>query len=74
MEKSPASYSPSLDLPRITKTFPNDFFTNQKARSQAEELSHSIEPPTEEMINYLNCIGMKYPFCVNNKQKMNDPL
>jgi len=73
MKKSPASIFPSLNQPRITKTLPNDFFTNQKIIKQAEALSPAA-PPTEEMINYLNRIGHEYPFYVNNKQKMNDPL
>jgi hypothetical protein len=73
MKKS-VSLSPSLDLSRITKTLPNYFFKNQKATKQAETFSQPITPPTEEMINYLNRIGREYPFCVNNKQKVNDPL
>lgn len=74
MKKSPPSFSPSRDMPRITKSFPDDFFANQKATKQTEALSHAVAAPTDEMINYLNRIGHEYPFCVNNKQKMNDPL
>lgn len=73
MRKSPANFSPSPDLARITKTLPNDF-TNQKTTKQVESLSQSNARPTEEMISYLNRIGHEYPFCVNNKQKINDPL
>jgi hypothetical protein len=74
MKELPASFTPSSDLPRLTKALPNDFFINLRKAKQAEALSQSIARPNEEMINYLNRIGHEYPFCVNNKQKMNDPL
>ena len=74
MKKLPATFSPSSEPPRLTKTLPNDFFINQRKTKQVEALSQSVTRPTEEMINYLNHIGHEYPFCVNNKQKMNDPL
>lgn len=62
-----------LTLPRITKTFLSNFI-NLKPTKQASALSKSVSPPTEEMVNHLNRIGQEYPFCVNNKQRMNDPL
>jgi hypothetical protein len=74
MKNSTANFTTSLDLPRTTKTLPGDFFTNPKKTKQTEVLSKSIARPTEEMINYLNRIGHEYPFCVNHKHKMNDPL
>lgn len=74
MEKLPASFIPSSNMPRIIKTLPNDYFINQRKTKQGETLLQSVARPTEEMINYLNRIGHEYPFCVNNKQKMNDPL
>ena len=75
MKKSPANLSPSLDQSRIIiQTFPSDFLTNQKTTKQAEVLSQSVASPTEEILDYLNRIGHEYPFCVNNKQRMNDPL
>lgn len=74
MKKSPATgYSPALDMPRITRSFRNDF-KDRKTTKQAEGLSKSIAPPTEEMIDLLNRIGQEYPFCVYYKQKVNDPL
>lgn len=74
MKKSLASFSPSLDLPHIPKTLANAYFTNQNTTTQPKAFSQSVTHPTEEMINYLNRIGHEYPFCVNNKIKMNDPL
>jgi hypothetical protein len=74
MKKLPANFTPSSDIPRITKTLPNDYFINQRKAQQAETLLQPVARPTDEMINYLNRIGHEYPFCVNNKQKMNDPL
>jgi len=73
MKKSSVkSFSPLPDMPRITKTLPSDF--NDRKNKQISALSETVAPPTEEMINQLNRIGQEYPFCVNNKQKMNDPL
>ena len=72
-KSSVTSFSPLPDMPRITKTFPSDL-KDRKSTKQISALSESVAPPTEEMINQLNRIGQEYPFCVNNKQKMNDPL
>jgi hypothetical protein len=73
MEKSPASLSPSLDQPSIKKALTNDSFSKHKIIKQAQA-SQSITSSSEDIIDYLNRIGHEYPFCVNNKQKINDPL
>jgi len=73
MKKSSASiYSPTLELPNITKTFPRNF-KNRKTQQEAEQLP-DVPPPTEEMIAHLNRIGNEYPFCVYYKHRTNDPL
>ena len=73
MKKSSTTYSPLLELSAITKKLPRRL-VNRKTTKQANELLNAAPPPTEEMINYLNCIGSQYPFCVYYKHKMNDPL
>jgi hypothetical protein len=59
----------SKELPRITKTV-SHIYNDRKTREQIKPVS----PPSEEMVKKLNSIGREYPFCVNYKQKMNDPL
>lgn len=74
MKKSSASgYSPTLEMPHITKTLPR-LINNRKPTQNADPLPSSTPPPTEEMISHLNRIGREYPFCVYYKQKVNDPL
>jgi hypothetical protein len=73
MKKSSASiYSPTLEMPHITKTFPRNF-KNRKPQQEADQLP-VVPPPTEEMINHLNRIGSEYPFCVYYKHRTHDPL
>ena len=73
MKKSSASiYSPTLELPHITKTFPRHF-KNRKTQPEVDQLP-VVPPPTEEMISQLNRIGSEYPFCVYYKHRTHDPL
>ncbi|THU40106.1 hypothetical protein FAM09_09480 [Niastella caeni] len=74
MKKSSVnSYSPTVELPTITKKFIRQF-NKRKASKHAESLSAAVPPPSEEKIKQLNSIGQEYPFCVYYKQKSNDPL
>ena len=73
MKKSSASiYSPTLELPHITKTFPRNF-KSRKPQQETDQLP-VVPPPTEEMISHLNRIGNEYPFCVIYKRRTHDPL
>ena len=75
MKKSSATvFSPAMELPAITKKFTRRF-NRRKASKQADEKSLApAQPPSEEMISYLNRIGQEYPFCVYYKHRVNDPL
>jgi hypothetical protein len=75
MKKSTVtSYSPTMELPAITKRF-NRRITRRKASQQADEKSlNKVQPPSEEMLSRLNRIGQEYPFCVYYKHRVNDPL
>jgi hypothetical protein len=48
--------------------------TDLKKVRRVERSSNRILPPTEETISKLNKLGKQYPFCVNFKQKIHDPL
>ena len=73
MKKSSAStYSPTLEMPNITKTFPRNF-KSRNTRQEADQFP-VVPQPTEEMISRLNRIGSEYPFCVYYKHRTNDPL
>ena len=69
-ESTATSHPHSLELPPITKGFPNDIVHS----NQAEDLIRPAGRLTEEKIRYLNRIGNEYPFCIYYKPKMNDPL
>lgn len=74
MKKSSlTSYSPTVELPAITKRFTH--FKRTKIRKQEEETSlRLVPPPSEEVLSHLNRIGQEYPFCVYYKYRVNDPL
>ncbi|HEX6429835.1 MAG TPA: hypothetical protein VF008_19210 [Niastella sp.] len=75
MKKSSATvFSPSMELPAITKKFTRHF-NGRKVSKQADKKNfNSVQPPSEEMISHLNRIGQEYPFCVYYKHRVNDPL
>jgi hypothetical protein len=74
MKKSSAiAFSPTMELPAITKKFPRHS-NRRKVNLQAEKVDSTVPPPSEEVIEQLNRIGQEYPFCVYYKQKGNDPL
>lgn len=74
MKKSSATvFSPSMELPAITKKLTRRI-VRRKASRKAESFLNTVSPPTEEQIIQLNRIGQEYPFCVYYKQKVNDPL
>ena len=73
MKRSSASiYSPTLELPHITKTFPRKF-KNRQPQQETDQLP-DVPEPTEEMISHLNRIGSEYPFCVYYKHRTHDLL
>lgn len=48
--------------------------TDLKKVRRFERSSNRILPPTEEYLSNLNKLGKQYPFCVNFKHKLHDPL
>jgi hypothetical protein len=75
MKKSSATiYSPSMELPVITRKFSRRVNRKVSASTPVETLSNAVPPPTEEMLSRLNKLGQEYPFCVYYKQKAHDPL
>jgi len=74
MKKSSATmFSPSMELPAITKKLTRRI-VRRKASRKAEAILGSVPPPSEETIRQLNSIGQEYPFCVYYKHRVNDPL
>jgi hypothetical protein len=75
MKKSTVTnYSPTVELPAITKRFTRRF-NRRKVNKQTDEKSlDTVPPPSEEMISQLNRIGQEYPFCAYYKPRLNDPL
>lgn len=49
-------------------------YTAHKSGRQIKETKITILPPSEKLISYLNNLGQQYPFCVNFKCKLHDPL
>jgi len=76
MKKSSATiYSPSMELPVITRKFSRRANRIKISSSApADKLLNAVPPPTEETIERLNKLGQQYPFCVYYKQKDYDPL
>jgi hypothetical protein len=75
MKKSSATvFSPTMELPAITKKFTRHFNPRKVSKHADEKSPNGVPPPSEEMISHLNQIGQEYPFCVYYKQKLNDPL
>lgn len=75
MKKSSVTiYSPTMELPTITKRFTRHFKRTKIRKQEAKKSLSMVQPPSEEMINQLNRIGQEYPFCVYYKHRMNDPL
>ena len=66
-------YAPTVQLARITKTIPR-YLDQRKNAKKIEQLPTLTPPPTEEMVNQLNRIGMEYPFCIYYKAKSYDTL
>jgi hypothetical protein len=74
MKKSSATvFSPSMELPAITKKLTHGI-VRRKANRKAGSILNTVPPPSEETIRLLNSIAREYPFCVYYKQKVNDPL
>jgi hypothetical protein len=75
MKKSSATvFSPTMELPAITKKFNRHFNPRKVGKHADEKKLNGVPPPSEEVISHLNQIGQEYPFCVYYKQKVNDPL
>jgi hypothetical protein len=78
MKKSSATmFSPSVELPAITKKLTRRIIPRvrgRKASRKADLLLNTVPPPSEEKIEQLNRIGQEYPFCVYYKHRTNDPL
>jgi hypothetical protein len=82
MKKSTAAVinHASLHSPVLTRTL-RPYYQRKMRKLQTIDpgpSSHrpapATPPPSEEMINRLNCIGREYPFCVYYREKKNDPL
>jgi len=75
MKKSSATiYSPSMELPVISRRITRRANRKRISSTSVENLSNAVPPPTEEAIARLNQLGRQYPFCVYYKQKDHDPL
>ena len=75
MKKSSATtFSPSMELPAITKKFTRHYNRTKLSKQADEKKLPQVPPPSDEVISQLNRIGQEYPFCVYYKQKVNDPL
>jgi hypothetical protein len=76
MKKSSATiYSPSMELPVITRRYARRANRIKVSPSlPAEKALNAVPPPSEETLMLLNRIGQQYPFCVYYKQKDHDPL
>lgn len=75
MKRSSATvFSPTMELPAITKKFTRHFKRAKPGKQMEEKRILSVPPPSDEKISRLNRIGREYPFCVYYKQKVNDPL
>lgn len=66
--KNPVA-TPSLKPPSISQTLKH--YQRKKIKSINE--TQPVQP-TEETVDRLNIIGKTYPFCVNYKPQINDPL
>ena len=75
MKKSSlTSYSPTVELPAITKRFNRRFKRTKIRKPEVETGLRVVQPPSEEVLSHLNRIGQEYPFCVYYKHRVNDPL
>jgi hypothetical protein len=78
MKRSSANvFSPSMELPVITKRFTRRSKRRKSGREAEpafEPVRNTVPPPSEALILALNRVGQEYPFCVCFKAKAYDTL